>query len=72
MPQHCHNYIHSHIRRQHEKPLLAFVLGLFQKLSSGVGGPQALFVLCVGGSVLLTTCPRGGGGVNLSWGSRRI
>ena len=33
------------------------------------GGPQALF--CPVGGVLLTTCPRGGGG-NLSWGSRRI
>ena len=35
-------------------------LELFQKLSSGVGGPQALFFLC-GESVLLTMCPRGGG-----------
>ena len=58
-------------------------LGVFQKLSSGGGGPQAL--LCpVGEGVWLTICPRGGEslwpilsggwgwGVQLSWGSRCI
>ena len=34
------------------------------------GRMQALFLSCGGESVLLVTCPRGGG--NLSWGSRRI
>ena len=49
-------------------------LGLFQKLSSLVGGPQALFCPVGGGKgVLLTICPRGGRvGGNLSWRSRHI
>ena len=38
-------------------------LGLFQKLSWG--GAQALFVLW-GEGVLLTTCPRGGGGCGVT------
>ena len=49
--------------------------GLFQKLSSGVGGPQALFCL-VGGGCFVDNVSKGwgGGGVedNLSWGSRHI
>ena len=43
---------------------------LFQKFSSRGGGRRNFFVLW-GGEGLLLTCPRGGG-VNLSWGSRRI
>ena len=36
-----------------------------------LGGHRHFFALW-GEGVLFTMCPRGGGGVNLSWGSRRI
>ena len=51
-------------------PFITSSWRLFQKLSSRGGGRRHFFVLWRKG-VLLTTCPRGGG-VNLSWGSRRI
>ena len=56
-------------------------LGLFQKLSSGAGGPQALFCLVGGGCFVDDVCegwgisltnPVRGVGINLSCGSRRI
>ena len=47
-------------------------LGLFQKLSSGGGGPQTLFC-SVGGGCFVDSVSEGWGvGSNLSWGSRHI